>query len=215
MKTTDIKKIYSFLGLPASGKGTQADLFAKKHNLTQISIGNLVREAIQSDDPQIDSASIKKLYEAGKPIEDEIIFDLLERKLAEIKTGILFDNLPFSHKQAEWLDREVQKNGWQKPIIVYINISPDSAIKRISKRLYCSKCGATFNGNEEICSKCGVALTHRSDDNPQALKARIGEYLPRLANVLGIYKSTGQVVEINGEQSIEVVTAEIEEKIND
>ncbi len=41
-------KIYSFLGLPGSGKGTFAKLMSHKLKLKHISIGDLMREEVST-----------------------------------------------------------------------------------------------------------------------------------------------------------------------
>lgn len=207
-----MKQIYSFIGLPASGKGTQAEIFAKKLNLTPISIGNLVREAIASDSHP-DKEEINKYYTEGKPVPDEIVFRLLEAKIKTINGGILFDNFPFTDKQADWIEKYVADNNLAPLKVIYINISSESAFKRIAIRTYCPKCGLTFKDGETSCPKCGGKLEQRADDNPETLRKRIAQYEPGIKTILGIYQPKEQVIEINGELSIKEVEEEIDKKL--
>jgi adenylate kinase len=207
-----MKQIYSFIGLPASGKGTQAEIFATKHHFTPISIGNLVREAIV-DETNPDKNEINKYYTEGKPVPDEIVFRLLEAKIKTINEGILFDNFPFTDKQSEWIEKYVSDNNLAPLTIIYINISPESAFKRIEIRTYCPKCGLTFKDGETSCPKCGGKLEQRADDNPATLKKRISQYEQGIRTILNIYQPKEQVIEINGELSIKEVEEEIDNKI--
>lgn len=207
-----MKAIYSFIGLPASGKGTQAELFAEKNKLTSISIGNLVREAVAEKD-NLDKEEINKFYNEGKPVPDEIVFRLLERKIATINGSILFDNFPFTEKQSEWIEKYISRNSLAPLTIIYIKITAESALKRISTRIICPKCGLTFKDNETICPKDGEKLIHRTDDNPETLKKRIAQYELGIKIILNIYENKGQVIEVDGEQSIPDVEEEINQRV--
>lgn len=207
-----MKQIYSFIGLPASGKGTQAEIFAKKLGLTPISIGSLVRDAI-ADESNPDRDEMKKYYDVGTPQPDEIVFRLLESKIKTLEGGILFDNFPFTEKQAEWVEKYVSANDLAPLKVIYINISPESAFKRIAIRTYCPKCGLTFKDGETTCPKCGGKLEQRADDNPETLKKRIAQYEPGIKTILDIYQPKNQVIEINGELTIKEVEEEIDKKL--
>jgi len=207
-----MKQIYSFIGLPASGKGTQAEIFAKKLDLMPISIGSLIRDAI-ADESNPDKDEMNKYYNEGKPQPDEIVFRLLETKIKTLEGGILFDNFPFTDRQAQWIEKYVSDNDFSPLKVIYINITPESALKRIATRMYCPKCGVTFKDGETSCPKCGGKLEQRADDNPETLKRRIAEYEPGIKTILDIYQPKQQVIEINGELSIKEVEEEIDQKI--
>ena len=105
------KQIYTFLGLPASGKGTQAELFARKRGLKIIGIGDLVRNKLAEgdhNDPFI--AEIKDRYEQGIPQPDEVAFDLARDELERLESGVVFDNFPFTLNQAKFLDKYIAEH---------------------------------------------------------------------------------------------------------
>lgn len=207
------KKIYAFIGLPASGKGTQAMKFAEKNSFVHISIGDLVRETIKGDQNDPIVKRVVKLYSEGKPVDDDIVIDLIEEATKDIKTGIVFDNFPFTENQAKKLDEFAEENLYINPKIIYIEITPESAIARISKRKVCPDCKSIYNNSEIVCPKCGATLIVRSDDNEETVRKRIEEYYPRIKTIVDIYSKKDSVIKINGEQSIEDVSKEIEEKI--
>lgn len=206
--------IYSFIGLPASGKGTQAEILAKQVGVQKIvGIGDLARKIIakNSDDPF--EIEIKKVYEKGAPLSDEIAIDLIKRYLDEAKGNIILDNFPFTEKQADFLMDYISKSGkWSKLYPIFINIQPETSVKRITTRKVCSDCGAIYGSDsiEMICEKCGGSLSTRVDDNPETVRNRIGFYAPQIAKLKNYlnYK-----IEINGEQSIKEVAAELENRL--
>lgn len=199
------KKIYTFLGLPASGKGTQVDFFSKEHDLPVISIGDLVRERMENEPDSDETQAIKAKYAAGTPQDDELVFGLIKEKLASVNGGVIFDNFPFSDQQAEFLFKLAEEGNYDKPNLIYIDIAPETAIERVSKRGICPKCKAIFNQGEEECDRCGTKLIHRIDDSPETMRKRIDNYLPRSEAVMKFYDEKGKVYRIDGEGTIEEV----------
>ncbi|MFA4996438.1 MAG: nucleoside monophosphate kinase [Patescibacteria group bacterium] len=208
------RKIVSFIGLPASGKGTQARVFAKMHNFDLIGMGDLIRAVLEenkgSSDPFI--IEIKKKYDAGVPQPDEVAFDLLKKKLSTLnKDGAVFDNFPFTVKQAELLINFAKENDWELPVLVYIKLDPETTIERIAHRKICPQCNRIYNKKDiSACEDCGVALISRVDDNEDIARTRIEHYVPKINELVNYYKQIGAVLEVNGEPSIEEVTVQIE-----
>lgn len=211
-----MKKIYSFIGLPASGKGTQARVFAEKHDLDLIGMGDLIRATIEenkdSTDPFI--VEIKKRYDAGVPQPDEVAFDLLRKKLASpTKEGAVFDNFPFTVKQAELLINFAKESGWSLPVLIYIKMDPELTIERIAHRKICPQCNRIYNQKDLTeCENCGIALVSRADDNEETARTRIEHYVPKINELVEYYSKIGKVVEIDGAPAIAEVTKEIEDK---
>lgn len=205
-----MKQIYCFIGLPASGKGTQAMQFAEERDFAHISIGDLVREELKNEggDTQL-RKKIKDLYDAGKPVTDEIVFSLLKNKLSGIDGAVVFDNFPFNKAQSDFLLAYSEKHDWSEPKIIYIKIDPETAIKRISSRRVCPKCKSIFIGGE-VCEKCGEKLIARADDNEATVRVRIQNYMPNIEAVVSIFKPKNLIFEIDGEPSIAEVNKQVE-----
>lgn len=95
--------------------------------------------------------------------------------------------------------------------VIEIWISDKEAIRRLSSRLNCKKCGEIFNSitnplkKKGICDKCGGKLYVRGDDKPEAIKKRLKIYHKETEPVLKHYNA----VRVNGEQSIHKVTEDI------
>ena len=205
------KQIFIFLGLPASGKGTQTELLAKNIGGEVIGMGNLIRNKIASGDQNYDIEAMIKTNDAGIPQPDEIANRLVGEVLEKNGGSLIFDNFPFTPDQAEYFDKKVSELNLAKPKLVYIKIDPETAIKRISTRYICKKCGnIEISEVEKPCAKCGEMLTKRADDTEEAVRTRISKYVPNIERMLEYYKGKIDIYEIDGEKSIEEVEAQIE-----
>lgn len=217
LKLRERMKVFTFLGLPASGKGTQATMLAEKINATIICGGDMVRAEIENCDLKDPFCkSIKDRYDEGTPQPDDIMADLVKKNLQNTKQNIIFDNYPFNKVQAENFKNIISEMKIENPTLVVIEISPEEAIKRITLRRVCSDCGAIFNDQDlEMCSKCQGPLISRADDNEETVKKRIKKYAPSINEVKNEYPKFGKVVIVNGEQSIEDVSKELLKKVDD
>jgi adenylate kinase len=95
-----------------------------------------------------------------------------------------------------------------------INVSEKETIKRLSKRLQCSKCNNLFIAGPKLkagskCPKCGGILITRSDDKPPAIKRRLKIYRKRTLPVIRFFNQQGLLIKINGEQSVAAVHKDI------
>ncbi|MCX6812637.1 MAG: nucleoside monophosphate kinase [Candidatus Berkelbacteria bacterium] len=202
------------LGLPASGKGTQAEIMAKKIGARIIGIGDLVRSAMTAESLDVELlAEIKSDYDKGIPQKDKIVENLIESEIAKSSGNIIFDNYPFSSDQINFFETMITKYDFSAPKIVYIKIDPELAITRISSRRICDKCKKIYLSGKigDNCNvkNCGGHLIQRLDDTAGIMKERISHAQPRIDLVLNHYKNSGQVCEINGEQTIEKVAEDI------
>ncbi|MEI6499017.1 MAG: nucleoside monophosphate kinase [bacterium] len=209
------KTIFTMMGLPASGKGTQATMLSEKFGLSIVGVGNLVREEMKknSDDPFV--ADIKKRYDAGIPQPDEVAIDLVKNYLEEHQEGVIFDNFPFREGQAKFIDQYIDEHPkFEGPVVIYIKIAPETAVKRVTSRRVCSECGAIYAASDEmICDKCGGSLIVRADDNEETMRKRIDFYLPRIKEMVEYYSKKNKVIIIDGEKSVSEVSKSILEQI--
>ena len=210
-------KVYTFLGLPASGKGTQAEIFAKKIDASIVGAGDLVRNEINNcdlNDPFC--KAIKERYDEGTPQPDEIMVDLVKKQLQNLKSNIIFDNYPFNSNQTETFGEILKEMQIKNPTLVIIEITPEEAIKRIVLRKVCADCGTNFKDQDiELCPKCQGPLISRADDNEETVKNRIKKYIPAILEVSTSFPKFGKVVIVNGMQSIEDVSKELNKKVED
>lgn len=210
-------KVYTFLGLPASGKGTQAEILAKKINASIVAGGDMVREEIVNCDLSDPFCkAIKKRYDEGIPQPNEIMADLIKKKLQNLNNNIIFDNYPFNKVQSNTFRVLLKEIRIENPILVVIEISAEESIKRITLRKICADCGKIFKDQDiDMCDKCQGPLISRADDNAETVAKRIKKYIPSIEEVKKEYPKFGRVVIINGKQSIKDVSIELFKKVND
>jgi len=202
-----------FLGPPTSGKGTQAEMLAKKIGLVSISTGNIFRENIQKKTKlgKIAASFIDK----GKLVPDDITNQLIAKTLKKIKRGFILDGYPRNLSQAKALEKIVKIDS-----VFYIKISDKEAIQRIVGRRVCPACGRVYHikvmrpKKKGICDVCGSKLIHREDDRKEVIKKRLKIYHRDTEPVVGFYRKKGLLIEINGEQSIKEVYQDIVGKLN-
>ena len=191
------------IGPQGSGKGTQAKLLSEKLGVPHVSTGDLVRETTGRLREKIDSYIV-----VGNLIPDELMLEILKERLEkeDCEEGWILDGFPRNLKQAKMLDEIAKVDK-----VIEIFISDEEAVRRISGRRHCSKCGEGFNlvtmppRDKEKCDKCGGQLLMRDDDKEEAVKKRLEIYHHDTEPILKHYKAR----KINGEQSVEDVARDI------
>jgi adenylate kinase len=206
---------YIFLGMPGSGKGTQAELLAKKLNIPIISTGNCFRKNIK-DETEL-GLKVKDILAKGDLVPDEITFEMLKKEIEsmDISQGLILDGYPRSVKQAELL-----KTFLKIDVVLNIELSEDQVLLRIGGRRTC-KCGETYHikfnppKQENICDKCGKELYIREDSKEETIKNRLKVYNEQTTPLIYFYKE--QIINIDGNPLIPEVTEEIDKalKINE
>jgi adenylate kinase len=202
------------IGPPASGKGTNATKISEKYNIPHISIGQLLRNILESDSPYI--AEIKSAMEKGEIVRDEIIKEIIEKRLAEedAKKGFIIDGFPRNLTQIDILFEILEKHKRNLDGVIFIDLDKEELIKRTLTRLVCSNCGKNFSKEyylEKTCDNCGEMLTVRADDqNFQTIETRYNNYLEYSLPVIKFFKTQGLLYEIDGNQDMEKVYNDIE-----
>ncbi len=207
------RKNLIFLGPPGVGKGTIAERFAKIEGLTHISTGQLLREEVAAGSELGQKA--KSIMEAGGLVPDQLVTEIVTHFLAKPetqKTGFILDGFPRTIAQAELLDQEMKKLGIELHRVISLHAPKQVLLDRLTARLVCEKCGATFNKLtmppkvEGICDHCGGNLIQRKDDTLETALSRLKVY-EELTEPLNVYYAkSGLLVQCDG-------THELEEKL--
>ena len=200
-----------FLGMPGSGKGTQAELLAQKLNIPIVSTGNCFRKNIK-DETEL-GLKVKDILAKGDLVPDEITFEMLKKEIesTDISDGLILDGYPRSIRQAELLEEILNID-----IVLNIELSEDQVLLRIGGRRTC-KCGETYHikfnppKQENICDKCGQELYIRDDAQEEAIKNRLKVYNEQTSPLIDFYKE--QIINIDGNPPIPEVTEEIAKKL--
>lgn len=196
-----------FIGPPASGKGTQAEMLARKLNLPLISSGNLFRWHIKNKTEL--GQKVEKILSRGNLVSNEITNQIVAKEIEKESANFILDGYPRNINQAEFL-----KTITKVDIVFEIWISEKEAIRRLSGRRVC-QCGATYHlifkppKKEKICDLCGGKLFQRDDDTKDKIKYRFQIYQKETEPLLAFYQKEGMLMKINGEPSIPEVFKEI------
>ena len=190
-----------FIAPPAAGKGTQSDMLKSAYGYIHISTGDLLRAEVATGSAL--GLEVKSIIDKGNLVSDELIIDIINSKLTEIKgKPFILDGFPRTLNQAEALDEIIDDNY----CVIYLELSKEDAIKRIEGRLTCS-CGKSYNLNDEalkpkqegICDNCGKKLIKRNDDNVDAFVVRYDNFLNNTKVLIDFYKNKNKlnVIDVN------------------
>lgn len=176
------------LGIQGSGKGTQAEIMAKRYNLAIFEMGDQFRQLAKEDIPL--GHKVKSIIEHGKLVPAKTVIEVLKDFLKKIPANqsIIFDGVPRNREQQKAFDRLLRQ---KKRLfrVINIEIPEDETIKRLMKR-------------------------KRHDDTPEIIKQRIAIFQKNTRPVIKNYSKKKLVIDINGHQSIDNVAKEIKKHLD-
>ena len=204
-----------FLGAPGAGKGTQAAIVAQELNLVHIASGDLFRQAVEAGTDL--GMQAKSYMEKGELVPDEITIQMvLERMSApDCESGVILDGFPRNLRQAKALDNALTNQAKAIDKVVYIKVSEEELIKRLSGRWICRNCQTPYHTTDSPpkvwgkCDKCGGELYQRPDDTRETVKQRLRVYFAETAPLIDYYTQSGKLLEIDGEGGIDEVSGRI------
>lgn len=212
------KTIIIFFGPPGSGKGTQAELLAKKTDWQKISTGDLFRAEIAAGTKLGKLAD--KYIKVGKLVPDKVTVSLVEQSLKQKAVGFIFDGFPRNKKQLNELlvvFKKILKNH-DRLYAIEVAVSDREVKQRLGQRRMCA-CGKVYHLvynppiNQGVCDICGGQLFIRNDDKPAVIAHRLKVYHKEGEPLLDYWQKQDKFIKINGEQAIKKIHEEIMEKL--
>jgi len=211
------------LGAPGVGKGTQAKELVKLWGIPQISTGDLLRG---NRDRGTDLGKMAHaIMQRGELVPDSLVNDMVAARLTEPDTarGFILDGFPRTLPQADWLDGYLKEQAGLPesqccclPVVaVSIQVDYNQLLRRITGRRNCPVCQTIYNiylqppKQEGICDLEGAALVQRSDDTEECFTGRMRTYETLTTPVIEHYRALGRFAEVNGDQPVADVAAEI------
>ena len=93
---------FVIMGVQGCGKGTQAKMLQTDFDLVHISVGDIFRWNIQSHTKI--AARVKRIVASGQLVPDEIVEEIVQRRLHEHdwNYGFILDGFPRNKPQAEF-----------------------------------------------------------------------------------------------------------------
>jgi adenylate kinase len=205
--------IIILLGAPGAGKGTQAELLGERLSLVNIASGNLLRENIRNGTPL--GVRAEEYMQRGDLVPDGLVIDMITARLnaPDVARGVILDGFPRTVEQAEALDRILAAQHKQVDRALYIRVSDEVLLDRLSGRWICRNCQASYHEKFNpprvagVCDLCGGELYQRNDDLRTVAENRLRVYFAQTMPVIEYYRANGALLEIDGAQDIEHVAA--------
>ena len=199
------------LGAPGAGKGTQAVEISQRLGLAHVASGDLFR---QEQDSGSELRKVAKSYmEKGLLVPDEVTVGMILGRIAapDCAKGILLDGFPRTLEQAKALEQALAEENKGIDLVLYIKVSNEELLRRLSGRWICRNCQAPYNIVEVPpkvagkCDQCSGELYQRADDTEETARKRLDVYFAQTMPLIEYYIKAGKLVEINGEKGIEAV----------
>jgi adenylate kinase len=193
------------LGPPGSGKGTRAHIISDLYNIPVVTTGDMLREAVRDE---TEYGKIAQGYmNKGDLVPNEIVNGIVRERMSkpDVADGFILDGCPRSDAQADALDEILSDLGIELTHVIYVVLSDEVIIHRLSKRRSCPKCGTVYHLESapskkgEICDVCGTKLIQREDDKEEVIRHRLEVYRKQTEPLLKRYRERGLVVETSGE----------------
>jgi len=206
------------LGPPGSGKGTQAVRLGQALGVPHISTGDIFRFNIKSQTPL--GLKVKEYLDAGKLVPDSVTLDMLFDRLQQpdCKKGFLLDGVPRTVSQAEAIEKYLTKIP-HRLVVFNLRVSDAEVLKRITGRRTCQQCGKIYHVDTNppkvagSCDACSGKLIQRSDDSEEVVKERLKAYYAQTRPVEDYFRKTAHVIDIDGEQSLDIVFDAMRKKV--
>lgn len=180
----------ALFGPPGAGKGTQSQFIIDKYNLSYISTGDLLRKEIAEGTKLGKEAD--NIIAQGQLVSDELIVQLIEKTIVSnpYTNGFLFDGFPRTNMQAYILEGLMIQHNSSLSCLINLDVDQDITVQRLLER---------------------GKSSGRNDDNEVVIKKRLEEYNEKTHPVLEFYREKGNLVNVDGNKSIEEVTLQVKE----
>jgi adenylate kinase len=208
-------KYIVLIGAPGAGKGTQAARLREHLNLPHVASGDLFRENLKNRTEL--GLKAKAYMDRGELVPDDVTIAMVMERLSrpDCANGALLDGFPRTIAQAEALDQALAATGRKIGVVPYIAVPDEALVERLSGRWLCRTCGESYHTlfnpprRAGVCDKDGGELYQRDDDKPETVRNRLKVYWQQTSPLIDYYRRRGVLVEINGDQAIETVEADL------
>ena len=182
------------LGPPGAGKGTQAQRLVERHNIPQLSTGDMLRAAVAAKTPI--GIKAKDVMDSGGLVSDDIVVGIIKDRIGEpdAQNGFILDGFPRTVAQAEALDHMLKAEGLKLDAVIELVVDQNALVHRIINRA-------------EEAKTAGQPV--RKDDDPEVFKTRLEAYNRDTAVVAPYYEKAGKLTKIDGMQAVDQVSEAI------
>ena len=182
------------LGPPGAGKGTQAQRLVHKHDIVQLSTGEMLRAAVAAGTPI--GLKAKDIMASGALVPDEVVVGIIADRIEEpdAKKGFILDGFPRTVPQAAALDELLKKKHLKLDAVVELRVNESALLERVETRV-----AQMRERGEEV----------RIDDTPEVLSKRLANYRAQTEPLVHYYSEKRKLITVDGMMTIEQVTGAI------
>lgn len=189
---------YILIGPPTSGKTSQAIEIEEKLNLIRIRGADIVPDESQNRE------------ESRELVEDENFIPKFREKLAFLsksRSGVVFDNIPRTEKQAKEIVNWANINNITLQVIV-LDLTESEVVERAKQRIVCPACGESYHpilrppNSKLVCDKDGSQLEPRPGDSDQILRKGYRKYKSEESKLLGILGKAANVFDVSARGTV-------------
>lgn len=179
-------------GAPGSGKGTQATLLEATLGVAHISTGDLLRREVAAGTAL--GLEAKAVMSQGRLVSDEIVLDMLERRVAQpdAQAGFILDGYPRNLAQAAALEALLARLGKPLDAALYLYVGEELLFARLAGRAHAEG---------------------RHDDHPATVRERLRVYRQQTAPLIAHFAELGQLHELDGVGTVSEVTQRIRDTL--
>jgi adenylate kinase len=196
------------LGPPGAGKGTQAEILAKKTSLAHVSSGDLFRENLKN---QTELGKLAQSFmHKGELVPDDVTINMIRARISrsDCEAGAILDGFPRTPAQADALEVMLKGFKGEVNLVPYITAAEQTLVERTSGRWTCRAHGHIYHEKFNPPKQAGICDVDGSEVYQRVTK-RIRVYLDQTMPLVDYYRKAGKLVEIDGTQAVEQVTKEL------
>ena len=179
------------VGAPGSGKGTQGKALASLYGIEYLSSGEVLRVEVRAGTPL--GREVAAFQRRGDLVPDQIVFDLLIPAVAAAtaRGGYILDGYPRTVPQALQAADVGRQLDLSLDAAIYLNVPEPVLLQRLLARA-------------------------RPDDSAEVIKHRLEVFAETTRPLIAYYRQQrGILVEVDGDQPPEAITAEIQARLAD
>ena len=135
------------LGGPGSGKSTYTEYLIKHFNITHIYPGGMLRKEVEKGSEI--GQQVKSIIDRGEFVPNQIVLDLITKKVEQSPQGYVLDGWPRYMQQVE----DMEKNEIGYDYAVFLDVSREEVLRRLLARGRADDTEEIINNRIELYKK--------------------------------------------------------------